>query len=224
MNRTLVGINTTSGIYRIYDTFNNFSYIGSSVNCRDRLSHHFSSLRGGRHRNYLLQTAWEILGEDSFLCEILISCPADLLCFYEQQFLDLLVPEYNISKDVFFSPWRGKHLTAEHRENISKATRGLKRTVETKLRMGLAQIGNTKGLGKHPSESTRAKLSLSKKGKTRTFESRLKHSKLTLAQIIDVKKRSLSGESTSKLAIEFGITKSAVHKIKIGVLWKDIVV
>ncbi|EPC7369842.1 NUMOD3 domain-containing DNA-binding protein [Pseudomonas aeruginosa] len=77
---------------------NGKTYIGSASNYPVRKSVHLNSLRGGRHRNRHLQSAFDKYGESSLeFSKVLICAKKDLL-FYEQRAIDRLNPEYNIHR------------------------------------------------------------------------------------------------------------------------------
>lgn len=60
-----------SGIYMITNLANNKKYIGQSVDVENRIRHHKSSLKHGRHENSHLQNAWNSYGADNFAFECL---------------------------------------------------------------------------------------------------------------------------------------------------------
>jgi group I intron endonuclease len=169
-----------SGVYIITNTVNGNRYIGSTVHVRVRLIEHIRNLRENRHRNKHLQYAWNKYGEECFVFEPLLYCDRSMTLFYEQLCLDNLHPEYNFAKDAK-APMLGIKLSDEHRLHISmglagkKNALGTKRDAETRARMSLTQMGNTKGrgnksrTGQHPSEETRIRLSAALMGNTRTL-------------------------------------------------------
>ena len=65
-----------SGIYKI--SFNELSYIGSSVNLYERLAHHISDLRKNKHHSKLMQNYFNKYGETQFKIEILEYCERDV--------------------------------------------------------------------------------------------------------------------------------------------------
>jgi len=134
----------SSGVYQIVNLIDPAKfYIGSAVNLRKRRSHHWSSLRHGRHSNNHLQHAWDLYGSDAFDFEPLIICGPEEAVVIEQGLLDKLHPHYNISKDAqvglpsalglkrsketrqrMSGVRKGMKLSDEHRRNISRAKRG----------------------------------------------------------------------------------------------------
>lgn len=138
-----------AGVYEIINTENGKRYIGSSLNLRRRFNNHFNALKQHKHRNVILQSAWNKYGQENLLFNILIFCDKNKRIYYEQAFLDAFHPEYNIAKDAK-APWKGKTLSEETRRKISLAGMGRKPTEETRRKLSEAQMGNKKGLGKAP--------------------------------------------------------------------------
>ena len=77
-----------SGIYKITNLNNGKFYIGSSVDINQRWMKHLSALRGGKHHNKHLQSAFDIDGEENFVIEILEYCEELSLLTKEQIYLD----------------------------------------------------------------------------------------------------------------------------------------
>ena len=86
------------GIYKIQNTKNGKFYIGSSNNVKRRWYGHRYQLRTETHTNPHLQNSWNKYGESCFIFKILLLCQEFDLLYYEQHYIDLLVPDYNISK------------------------------------------------------------------------------------------------------------------------------
>lgn len=87
-----------SGIYKIINIVNNKKYIGSAVDPKARFYTHKSSLRKKRHHSIILQRAWDKYGEHCFSFEIIEECEKENLIKREQYYLDMMLPEYNVSK------------------------------------------------------------------------------------------------------------------------------
>ncbi len=60
-----------AGVYRIRNTVNGRTLVGSSVNLPAILNRHRSELRAGGHRNRELQKEWTEFGPDAFEFEVL---------------------------------------------------------------------------------------------------------------------------------------------------------
>lgn len=148
----------STGIYQIRNILDNKIYIGSTINLRTRRNRHFSELKFNRHYNIHLQRAYNRDEKENFVFEILITCHSDLLCWYEQQFVDQWKPEYNQRKEVnsnlgvkktpemkkkigdFF---RGKNISEEHKRKIAYANM-FKKTHKNKTGYtGVAPNGNS---------------------------------------------------------------------------------
>lgn len=67
------------GVYRIYNTFTNKNYIGSSVRIKERWQAHLNNLRRNIHTNKELQRDFNLFGEDKFLWQVLELCDEDVL-------------------------------------------------------------------------------------------------------------------------------------------------
>ena len=79
-----------SGIYRIFNSVNNKSYVGSAVNLRRRIYEHGRELRMGTHFNTHLQSSWNQYGESAFIVTILELCPKEMLFARESFHIDNL--------------------------------------------------------------------------------------------------------------------------------------
>lgn len=107
------------GIYKILNKNNGKSYIGSSINCLQRISKHKSLLKHNKHLNNYLQNSYNKNGIDNFEFSIIEICNENDLEIREQYYIDLL-GNYNITKIV--------------ERNIPSETSKLKMS-ETRLKM-----------------------------------------------------------------------------------------
>lgn len=89
-----------SGIYCIINIINGKKYIGSSINIQNRLQKHRYELRKNKHGNRKLQNAYNKYNENNFNHYILEFCNKENLLKREQYYIDILNPEYNITKLV----------------------------------------------------------------------------------------------------------------------------
>lgn len=85
----------TSGVYRIRNTINNHSYVGSARVLNTRRNSHFYLLRRGKHHSAYLQRSWNKYGEASFVVEVLELCPTNELRDREQWWIDNSECVYN---------------------------------------------------------------------------------------------------------------------------------
>jgi group I intron endonuclease len=87
-----------SGIYWITNIINGKCYIGSAMKLGDRRNDHFNDLIKNKHYNSRLQNAINKYGIKKFKFEIIEFCSPDKLIEREQNYFDILKPEYNICK------------------------------------------------------------------------------------------------------------------------------
>ncbi len=155
-----------SGIYKITLRGTNRHYIGQSENLWKRLRSHINEAhsQSGR-RKCKIQNAIAKHGSDAFDYSVLAFCDVGNLDQLETFFLlqfNGVSQGFNRAEDVV-TPGRGLIPTQEHRNKISKANTGKKRSLETLKRMSEARR-------RRPpiSEETRAKMRASQAGKTRS--------------------------------------------------------
>lgn len=89
-----------SGIYCITNSFTQKKYIGSSKNIYHRLKRHYSELERKVHCNPYLLNSYVKHGKNMFEVSILEEVPENLLKVKEQEYIDFLKPEYNITLKV----------------------------------------------------------------------------------------------------------------------------
>jgi len=155
-----------SGIYQIRNLVNDHSYVGQSANLKRRETRHFSELRNDKHDNIYLQRAFNKYGEENFKFEILLYCEIDQLTYYEQNFVNILNPEYNICRECVDSN-KGTTWTDESKQKLSNSIKGEKNcnygkkmSDEQRAKISLAKSGeNNHNFGKHFSEDHRRKIS-----------------------------------------------------------------
>lgn len=87
-----------SGIYIIKNTINNKIYLGSSTQLLRRKTNHFLRLKGNWHHNPYLQRAYNKYGKENFIFEVIFNCNEKDCIEYENYFLNLYQPDYNIAK------------------------------------------------------------------------------------------------------------------------------
>lgn len=106
-----------SGVYRWTNLLNGKSYVGSSVDLRNRFYQYFSETRLNNKWRGKSKIGLALLkyGYDKFSLEILEYCERSEAISKEQKYLDLLNPEYNICK------YAGSTLGKKHyKETIDK--------------------------------------------------------------------------------------------------------
>src|SRR5690625_308266 len=130
------------------------------------------------------------------------------------------------------SYWKGKKLPQEMKDKISKSHMGIKNSEETRRKISLANKGKpSHWKGKIFSKEYRRKLSESQKGIKLSEEAKRKLSlhnrgegtnfhKLKEWQVIEVKIRMLKGESVSRLAREYDVSRQCLYAIRKNNTWK----
>lgn len=179
----------TSGVYKIQNTINGKSYIGSSKRIEKRYGEHRSLLRNNKHHSKILQGAWNKYGEGSFLFDIIEICPVDQLEAREQYYLDNLKPELNVAKDVRNN--RGRKWSAEER---------LKHSARLKGHMSSEEA------------SRRAKLGVGK----RVYKSGWKASSQTKEAIAAHNRKPVVAVDPNGLVLEFGSLAAAAKHLGKG--------
>lgn len=124
-----------AGIYQIKNIFSRKSYIGSSVKLSKRRDIHIRDLNKKCHHSRHLQAAWHKYGESAFAFIVLELVEPEYLIEREQFFIDVLLPEYNMSPTAG-SPKGVKH-TSEARRNMSIAHLGKKPSAELRQKRSI---------------------------------------------------------------------------------------
>ena len=145
-------IDPVSGIYLIRHKASGKGYVGSSVNMRKRVYEHRRLLSIGRHKNAHLQSAFSKYGADAFEVVALARVPdAQDLYRVEQRYLNEMRT---------FDPAIGFNKASD----TTAPQRGLKRSAETRAKIGAAKVGNKNRLGIGFSEESKRKISESLRG------------------------------------------------------------
>jgi group I intron endonuclease len=122
----------TSGIYKIENYTNDKIYIGSSVNMSKRIFYeHLNSLRKGTHHSIVLQRHYNKYGRDDLFFTVVEIVPRLIrsntrtqfgirLKEREQHYLNILKPEFNMSKTAMSGFEIGKPHSEEHRKHLSE--------------------------------------------------------------------------------------------------------
>ena len=155
------------GVYAIRNLITGDRYVGSSmVSFKWRWCQNRSALRGNRHHNPPLQSAWNTFGESSFCFEPLVVCARESCVMYEQSFIES-VGTYNIGHAGHRGHYGHKAgpQSAETRAKIGEANRGKVVSDETRELQRKAHAASSRTYV--VSEASRLKMSLAKRGKKR---------------------------------------------------------
>ncbi len=125
------------GIYQILNIVSGDFYIGSSMNVYRRMYQHQTLLRNNKHHSPHLQRSWNKYGQDKFEYSILQYVHTEdekYLRFVEQQYLDLFLPVYNVSRDAI-SPLSTKYVPRKksHTEKILPQNKSNWEEVKSKI-------------------------------------------------------------------------------------------
>lgn len=168
---------------------------------KQRWNLHKRQLVSQCHHSIKLQRAWNKYGEDTFEIVVLMLCPPTECLHYEQKFIDLMQPEYNIS------PTAGSSF-------------GVKRSEDFKRRCSASHFG------KKASQATRRKMSEAKRGEKNYWHGKQgprtgqrSHTKLTEVQVLRIRQALHSGVTIKALAEEYGVHRETISRIKRNVTW-----
>jgi len=202
------------GIYSIRCLVNGKVYIGSTFSFAKRFKSHSFHLNRGDHRNILLQRAWLKYGAENFTFSVLETIEkVDHLLAREQIWMDSTQNKFNILP-------------------LAGATRGVKRSEETKARMSAANKGqvvsaeqraatSARQLGKKASDETRVKMSLARMGKKLPAFSDDHRAKMSLARM--GKKRTFTSQHCEALRKSAtGRVMSEEAKVKMSMAKKGV--
>lgn len=143
------------GIYRITNTTNGRSYLGSSKNVSKRWKQHIGDLRRGNHDNSNLQAAWNKSGESVFSFEVVELLAESELQTRETYWIQATLPSnYNIKirgwthRPETCAKISASHLGKKHRpyteeEKLAQSLRlkGKPKTLEHRLHMSDSRRG-----------------------------------------------------------------------------------
>lgn len=218
-----------TGIYKITNTVNNKSYIGSSVNIKKRFARHLSYLKNDRHENRYLMRAWEKYGEKVFIFEVLLFCEKKNLAFFENR----AIKQYGAlnSKNGYncvpakrkcsggsnsrkmykriAEANRGRKHSREAKKKISEAGRGRKHTEKTKEKLSI--------INSNRSQKTRQRISKALKGNKLSEECKRKISQTNKGRILSEETRARMSEARKgvKRSKEFCLKMSEINKGRI---------
>lgn len=152
-----------SGIYVIQNIETNRVYIGSSIDISRRLKEHLRNLRGNKHCNAHLQSAWNKYGEKAFELDELDTCPVEALEYMETYWINMCnsanrLHGYNVNTTGFNSRRKtseetkekirikatGRKRSKEHNDKMSKILSGMKKPKQSETMKKLYKEGKIK--------------------------------------------------------------------------------
>ncbi len=227
-----------TGIYAIKHLPSGRVYVGSAINFAQRWRVHRCLLNKGRHHSPHLQAAWAKYGEAEFSFERLLLCkPADML-MYEQILIDGMQAfdrRHGFNADRVAGSRAGATHSPQAREKIRAARAKQVFSEETRAKWSANRTGRKmpewfgeftrqhRTVVKHTAEA-RAKISAANAGRTASVETREKKSKLTIAQVEEVRALYATGRVTQRaLAQQFSVDPSTVSNIVTGRRWAAVV-
>lgn len=158
------------GIYCI--RFGTRFYVGQSVNVFARFKTHQFYLQKGKHNNHKLQLAYNKYGPGNWEYCLIEECDRSLLTKREQWWMDVLdacIKGFNCNPHAATPPdTRGRKLSDEHRQKLSKAGKGRKHSEETKRKIAISHTGIS---GQKWSEEQRVKIIQRLSGRKRPHRS-----------------------------------------------------
>lgn len=223
-----------SGIYKITNTINGKCYIGSSINCIDRINHHKSRLLKNCHHSIRLQNSVNKHGIENFKFEIIEEIELNgilrifaekLLTNREQHYIEqynsyLTCYGYNILRHANYH--NNKIMTEEEKEVLRKRLKGKKLSPEHYAKM----MEGMKTRDTHiPSGEEIERLIERNKNKIWTEEKRKavsnRFAKLTEE---DVKIILKSNDSIKNLALQYHVVRSVIDNVKKRRTYKWVIV
>jgi len=170
--------NWVSGIYKIISP-DGYYYIGSTNNFNRRcFAEHLRNLKNGNHNNVHMQNRYNKY-PDNWVFEVCENVHPDLLISVEDNYIKQNFGNkfcMNLSNSAYKPPgMKGKKLTLNHKQNISKSMMGRKFTNEHKLKLSQSLKGrpnlSSKGIKKTTEQKIKMALKiLSKSDKTILFQ------------------------------------------------------
>lgn len=151
----------SSGIY-VLSLFD-YVYVGQSKTINKRFAYHLCRLRCGKHDNSRLQRTVDKYGIENVECLIIETCSAEEDLSQKEQLYVNLFREHgfvvlNLGECVT-APMKGRTLSLETRQKLSKAHLGKIISDEAKAKMSASRKGKPR------SEETKARISAAKSGK-----------------------------------------------------------
>jgi len=218
-------------VYKITHMKSNKSYIGITINYKQRMRSHFK-----RKDNTFLHRSIQKYGKDNFSHKIIFECNNwKELCKKEIEYIkkfNTKAPNgFNLTdggeglpnpsketREKMRASQIGKKLSKEHREKISEGNKGQKRSLETRKKMSAWQIG------RKFSDETRKKMSMMRQNISDETRKKLSmwQRHFSNNQILEIRKMLLDGISQYKIADKFDVAQGTVSRIKRNERYSDI--
>jgi group I intron endonuclease len=161
-------------IYSIDCKKNGKCYIGRTSDPKRRQQDHFCALRGGRHRNAHLQSAFNKYGESLFSWKVMMVCNSEQEAKENEQWFLRKMWEFdclfNLSKSSDGGGYKGRIVSDETKLRMSAAAKRTFSNPEARRRLSESRKGFKM------SDEQKAKLSAIHKGKVLTKEHKKKMS------------------------------------------------
>ena len=177
-------------IYCITNMVNGKVYIGQTNSLKNRKAKHLCGARNGK--NHPLYDSIRKHGESVFVFHVLEECTDDAVDEHERYWIDHFQSRdrrfgYNLES----GGCKGKKLSDETRQKISKAKKGKCLSLETRKRMSESRKG------KRHSAETRCKMSATQKRRSHLRSAGWHHSEETKRKIAKAVKGKLKGRKLS---------------------------
>lgn len=226
------------GIYRIVNTVTGRSYIGQTAErFQRRYWHHNWCLSQGKHHNKQLQKDWRLYGGESFIFEVLqrVSDKDDLDALEIKYISSYRSSDanfgYNLQPGGHSGFNNAPFVSPEARKRVGEANRkrmlGSKLSEETRAKM--------RASSKHRSPTEEERQALSKRMSERVVSDTTKEklrqantgsnspvAKFSESDIVDIKKRLMSGDFYRTIASDYDVSLGAVGAIASGRTWSHV--
>ena len=209
-NQILQENQNKSGIYRWINNYQDGllkkTYIGSSINLKNRFSIYYSEVLLIKYDCMLINKALLKYGYSNFTLEILEYCEPSKCIEREQYYIDLIKPEYNILEKA--GSMLGYKHSSEARIKMSEAQKKIENSGRFRKGHKHSELTIDKFIGRKHSEETKAKISKAHTGREKTEGSGSPSQKI---EVFDKKEnQTTTYGSISETARVLGINQQAI--------------
>ncbi|TPG66064.1 GIY-YIG nuclease family protein [Hymenobacter nivis] len=209
----------SAGIYRISNTVNSRTYVGSAKKLGARFRSHKSLLLKGKHNSVIMQRFYDKHGAGFLIFDLVELCDEDQLLEREQHYIDSEQPSFNIRKQA------DRNSGIKRRpETIAKMRAMGKERAKTdagKAHIALMRATPSSGnTGHKHTDETRAKISANQNRKALSGSNHYLSS-ISPAQAVEI--RAFVPEKLGdmqRLAGRYGVSKSTIERIRSGQRYK----